>query len=322
MAGLKIKAKAHTSWHRCSRSSGASWKSWRGTAETNPSPNQWDWCPFSQPLRHLNISQYFLFSDVVPLQVDTLPMEAEHTMPSPTVPVGDSEAWQPRFRVQYWSGNSHHVNQYFFYACICTYTCIYTCIYMIIYGDDNYDELLIEICVHVVYTWQYLRTWYSNSTMCIIKPRFLCMHLHVYMCIYIYVYIYIYMIIYGDDNYDELLSSSYVCNIHVTISAHMVFQQYHLYNYKSMYMHVPLRCNLQRPLQSRRWCRPRSVPQRGREWKRAGRERRGRKPQRLAPKQASQSHPKQLVTAPSRDLASWSSTWRRKDQKQTPQFLR
>ena len=60
------------------------------------------------------------------------------------------------------------------------------------------------------------------------------------------------MIIYGDDNYDELLSSSYACNIHVTISAHMVFQQYHLYNYKSMYMHVPLRCNLQRPLQSRR----------------------------------------------------------------------
>ena len=174
MAGLKIKAKAHTSWHRCSRSSGASWKSWRGTAETNPSPNQWDWCPFSQPLRHLNISQYFLFSDVVPLQVDTLPMEAEHTMPSPTVPVGDSEAWQPRFRVQYWSGNSHHVNQYFFYACICTYTCIYTCIYMIIYGDDNYDELLIEICVHVVYTWRYLRTWYSNSTICIIISLCIC----------------------------------------------------------------------------------------------------------------------------------------------------
>ena len=197
MAGLKIKAKAHTSWHRCSRSSGASWKSWRGTAETNPSPNQWDWCPFSQPLRHLNISQYFLFSDVVPLQVDTLPMEAEHTMPSPTVPVGDSEAWQPRFRVQYWSGNSHHVNQYFFYACICTYTCIYTCIYMIIYGDDNYDELLIEICVHVVYTWQYLRTWYSNSTMCIIKPIFLCMHLHVYMCVYIYICIYTYIYIWS-----------------------------------------------------------------------------------------------------------------------------
>jgi hypothetical protein len=38
--------------------------------------------------------------------------------------------------------------------------------YMIIYGDDNYDELLI---LHVVYTWRYLRTWYSNSTKCSYK---------------------------------------------------------------------------------------------------------------------------------------------------------
>ena len=83
---------------------------------------------------------------------------------------------------------------------------------------------------------------------------------------------------------------------------------------------LPLRCNLQRPLKSRQWCRPRSVPQRGRGWKRAGRERRERreiKPQR--PKQA--SCPEQLVTAPPRNLVSWSSTWRRKDRRQTPQFL-
>ena len=126
MAGLKMRANTHTSWQRCSCSSGASWKSWRGMAETSPSPNQWD---FFFPTGEE--SDYTCFSDAIPLQLDTLPLD-EHTMPSPTALFGDAEAWHHRFRVQDWLDNSHHVNHIYIYNIYIYIFIIYIYVYSVV----------------------------------------------------------------------------------------------------------------------------------------------------------------------------------------------